>query len=351
MGFDKDAIVTVQMNGNYEVFAKEISQYPSVQLVSLHRNPPCAQNHWETIFKCYVNDIEKEVSGSLEICDENYIPVYDLQLIAGRNLLPSTYMKEFVVNETFARQLGFSDPQDAVGCFVWSGIRDDVPESEEIIEGQRLMQIAGVVADFHSTTLHEYIQPIALSASNYRMRTMSIKLATTGKGNTDLRQILSDIEQTWQKVNPGERLEMSFYDEFIASLYEQEQRVAQIVSAAMLMAIFISCLGLYGLVVFTTKRRTKEIGIRKVLGASISNIVMLISGSFLKLVFIAALIAIPVAWFVMHKWLEGFAYRTSLHWWIFVLAYLMVTIITLATISLHTIKVARANPVNSIKNN
>jgi ABC-type antimicrobial peptide transport system permease subunit len=178
---------------------------------------------------------------------------------------------------------------------------------------------------------------------------MSVKLATTGKGIGDVGHILSDIEKTWKGVNPNEPLEFAFYDDTIASFYEKEQKTAQIISAAMAMAIFISCMGLFGLAVFTTKQRTREIGIRKVLGASVSNILVILSAGFLRLVGIAALIASPIAWYAMNRWLEGFAYHTPIRWWIFVLAGLLAALIALITISMQAIKVARANPVNSIK--
>lgn len=350
LGFDKDAIVNIKIKGNKEVLTERIGQFPYVQMVSIHTAPPAAQGHPGTIFKYNADGEEREIAGvALEFCDENFIPLYGLRLVAGRNLLPSPYMKEFVINETFARQLGFNNPQDAVGQPIISGQWDRIPDNELVPEGPRQAMIVGVVSDFHLTPLHEQIKPMGISATTRAGRIMSVKIATTGKGVLDVKRILADMEKTWKDINPGERFEMAFYDDSVKAFYEKEQKMAQIISTAMSMAIFISCMGLFGLAVFTTKQRTKEIGIRKVLGASISNILLILSGGFLKLVVVATVLASPIAWYAMSRWLEGFAYHVPVRWWIFILAGTLAALIAVITIGLQTIKAARANPVNAIK--
>ena len=349
LGFTQDAIVNIRGRGNLRIFAENLKPFPFVEMVSVHNNPPAAKGHNGTMFKYNHDGEEVEIIGAMEFCDENYIPMYNLQLIAGRNLLPSTYMREALINETFVRQLGFNDPHDAVGQLIWSGQMDRLPEDVPAPSGQRLLQIVGVTSDFHFMPLYEQIGPILMSATTQIGRSMSVKLAIAGKSMRDTKQIIADIEKTWKEINPYERFELTFYDDAIAAFYEKEEKTAQIISAAMLMAIFISCMGLFGLVMFTTKQRTKEIGIRKVFGASVYDIFALLSGGFVKLVVISALIASPVAWFAMNKWMESFAYHVPVRWWIFVLAGLLALIITLATISLQTMKVARANPVKAIK--
>ena len=350
LGFTQDAIININTRGgNRDVFAEKIKQFPFVEMVSLHANPPAAKGHNGTIFKYNDNGEEVEVMGAVEFCDENYIPMYHLKLVAGRNFLPSRYMREAVINEIFARQLGFIDPQDAIGQLIWSGQMDRLPDDVPAPEGQRLLQIVGVTSDFHFMPLYEQIGPILMSATTQAGRAVSVKLAIAGKNRGDVKKILTDIENTYKEISPYERFEATFYDESIAAFYEKEAKTAQIISASMLMAIFISCMGLFGLVMFTTKQRTKEIGIRKVFGASVYDIFTLLSGGFVKLVLLAALIASPVAWLAMNKWMESFAYHVPVRWWIFVLAGLLALIITLATISLQTIKVARANPVDAIK--
>ena len=352
LGFDREAIINIRVNrigDNRNVLAEKIRQFHYVDMVSIHTVPPAHTFHNGTRFIHNVDGEDREINGSIEFCDENFIPLYNLKLTAGRNLLPSPYMKEVIVNETFARQMGFADPQDAIGQYITSGQTDRIPEGYPAVAGRRQLQIVGIASDYHLKPLYEQIGPMVISATSQSGRMLSVKLANAGKNLGNMKQVIADIETTWKELNPYERLEMTFYDDAIAAFYEKEQKTAQIISAAMFMAIFISCLGLFGLVVFTTRQRTKEIGIRKVLGASTGDIVALLSGGFVKLVLIASLIASPVAWYAMNKWLAGFAYRVPVHWWLFVLACLLALIIALATISLQTIKVARANPVEAIK--
>jgi len=352
LGFTQDAIVNINTRGgNRDVFAESIKKFPYVEMISVHTSPPAAQAHNSNNFKYNDNSEERDIMGMMEFCDENFIPLYNIQLVAGRNLLPSPYIREFVINETCARQLGFNDPQDAIGQLIWSGRQDRMPEDVSVPRDQRLIPVVGVAADYHLMPLYEQIGPIVMGATTQQTGyTISVKLAVAGKNRGEVAQIFTDLEKTWKEINPSERFEITFFDDFIAAFYEKEQKTVQIISASTLMAIFISCMGLFGLVIFTTRQRNKEISIRKVFGASVYDIFVLLSGSFVKLVLISALIASPVAWFAMNKWLESFAYHVPVHWWIFVLAGLFAIVITLATISLQTIKVARDNPVNSIKN-
>jgi ABC-type antimicrobial peptide transport system permease subunit len=346
LGFDREAIINIRIRGNREVLAERIKQFPYVEAVSIHTVPPAAKGHNGTIFKYSHDGEEREVNGSIEFCDEHFIPLYGLQMVAGRNLLPSPYMREFVVNESFARQLGFNDPQDAVGKLIDSGQRDRLPDNVPATSGPRLMQIVGVVSDFHSAPLYDKITPMVMSATTQAGRTLSVKVINAG----NMKQILADMETAWKEINPYERLDMTLYDDSIAAFYEKEQKTAQIISAAMLAGIFISCMGLFGLVLFTTKQRTKEIGIRKVLGAGTNDILALLSGGFVKLVLIASLIASPVAWYAMNKWLDGFAYHVPIRWWIFAAACLFAIVIALATVSMQAIRAAMANPAEAIKN-
>jgi ABC-type antimicrobial peptide transport system permease subunit len=339
LGLSKDAIVNIRFRGNGAAFAEKIKQFPYVEMVSLNSNPPANAGHSGTVFKYNDNGEEREINGMLEFVDENYIPLYELRLVAGRNLLPSPHMTEFVVNETFARQFGFNNPYDAIGQIVKSGQYDNIPDQ----------RIVGVVSDFHQTPLYNRITPMAISVTERAKRMIAVKLTIAGNSSSSINNMIAELEKTWKEINPYERFEMKFYDEAIAAFYAKEQNTSQIINSAMLMAIFISCMGLFGLVVFTTKQRTKEIGIRKVMGASVYQILRLLSGGFVKLVIIAAVIASPVAWYLMDKWLAGFAYHVPMRWWIFVMACIFALLIALATISAQTFKVAKSNPVDSIK--
>ncbi len=351
MGFDKDEIVCIKLEGhNHQVLAEKIKQYPYVKALSIHLETPASERHAGTFISCLHEGQEKKTLASLELCDENYIPLYGLKIIAGRNLYPSNYMKEAVINETCARALGFDNPADAVGQMMNNGIWDGLPEEVTIPEGQvRQLKIVGVVSDFHLKPLYEAITPMFISATSQITDKMSVKLSTTGKKHDDVKRMLGDFESTWKEINPDERFALSFFDEKIASFYKNEQRTAQIFSLAMGIAIFISCMGLFGLAVFITRQRIKEIGIRKVLGASIFNILSMISGDFLKLVLIAAIIASPIAWYAMYHWLEGFASRVPIHWWTFVLAGVFAVVVALITVCMQSFKAATANPVKSLK--
>jgi ABC-type antimicrobial peptide transport system permease subunit len=263
--------------------------------------------------------------------------LYDIKLLAGRNLLPSDTLREFVINATCAKALGFTTPASAIGQMAQVGI-----------SGKK-GPIVGVMEDFHSKSFHEAITPFFLTTNAKSTRTISIKLATNGRQMEQVKKTLAAIESTWRTVYPDKEPAWTFFDETIATLYEKEQKTAQLMNTAMFMAIFISCMGLFGLAAFTMQQRTKEIGIRKVLGASISNIMTMLSMDFLKLVFIAAIIASPIAWYFMHQWLEDFAYRTTISWWVFILAGLAAILITICTIGFQAIKAAITNPVKTLR--
>ena len=354
LGFDnKEAILNIRINrigNNRDVLAENIRQFSYVEKVSIHTAPPAAQFHNGTRFFYDTNGEEKEIIGAIEFCDDNFISLYGLRIIAGRELLPSPYMKEFVINESFARQMGFNDPHDAIGQHIVSGQLDRIPDQESVSSGPRLMQVVGVVSDFHLMPLYEQIGPMAISATTQIGRTLSVKIVTAGNNRHHMKQILSDIEMTWKELFPYERLEMTIYNDAIAAFYEKEQRTTEIVSAAMTMTILISCMGLFGLVLFTTKQRTKEIGIRKVLGAGVGNIIALLSGGFVKLILIAALIASPIVWYLMSRWLESFAYRIDISVWIFIAGVIITLVIVLAVVGFQALKAATANPVEAIKN-
>ena len=182
-----------------------------------------------------------------------------------------------------------------------------------------------------------------------RERTASIKLAA-GNGIGNVKATIAQIESVWKKVYPNEKFEYAFLDQTIASFYDKEQKTAQLINAATLIAIFISCMGLFGLVTFTAQQRVKEIGIRKVLGASVAGIVAMLSKDFLVLIIISLVIASPIAYYIMHTWLQGFAYRIHIDLWMFLLAGLTAVMIAFITVSFKAIKAALVNPVKSLRN-
>ena len=341
LGFTKDAIITLQTSYDYppekrEVLAEKIRQLADVQMVSMHMETPAAKGHPGT-FIAYMGKEEKKVDASFDMCDANYVPLFGLKIIAGRNVLPSDTIREFLVNETCARALGFYRPEEAIGKTVNIGMNGG--------KGP----VVGIIKDFHSRSLHEPITPFFISSFKWGERDISIKLSTRGKGAGHFNAALVGIRKYWKEIYPNERFDYSFFDETIAKLYDKEQKTSQLMNLAMGIAIFISCMGLLGLATFMTERRTKEIGVRKVLGASIGSIVSLLTRDFIRLVLLAVVIASPIAYYFMHAWLQDFAYRISISLWVFLAAGFAAVLIALITVSFQAIKAAVANPVDSLR--
>jgi putative ABC transport system permease protein len=267
--------------------------------------------------------------------DYDFIPSYGIKMVAGRNFSRNfgTDTAGFVLNEAAIQALGWKSPADAVG--------------KPFRYGQVNGNVIGVMHDFHFESMHEKIVPlvlIMLPPSQAFYGSISIKIS----GN-NLQAGLAHIEKTWHKFLPELPYQFNFLDENFNRLYQAETRQGSIFTVFAFIAIFIACLGLFGLSAFAISQRIKEIGIRKVLGASPGNLVRLLSADFLKLVAIAAILAFPLAWFMMERWLQDFAYRISVPWWAFVAAGIGAAVIALATISLQAIKAAMMNPVKSLR--
>ncbi|BAU54396.1 ABC transporter permease [Mucilaginibacter gotjawali] len=341
LGFNRDAIVTIPTDYNNKaervlVFANKLKEIPGITLISRHQQTPASQRHSGTIINVKGAGGAK-INASFDLCDENYLPLFGLRLLAGRNIAHSDTLKEFLINETCAKALGFIKPEDAVGKLLTTGI------------GGYTCPVSGVVKDFHSQSLHDPIVPFFMGSLSRNERSISLKLATQGKQAVDFKKTISRVEIAWKQVYPEDKFEYHFFDDTIAAMYDKEQKTSQLMNTAMLIAIFISCMGLFGLATFTAQQRLKEISIRKVLGASVSGIVTMLSRDFLILVVIALLIASPIAYYFMHQWLQNFAYRVDISWWIFVLSGSGAILIALLTISFQSIKAALCNPVKSLK--
>jgi len=336
-GFKTDAIITLNNWGapadKLKVLAQNIRQLPGVSNVILQGNAPMGFAHSSDNY-VYKGKNEINLRVSSEAGDEHFIPFYQMRLVAGRNIQHSDSLKELVVNETLTKALGFKNPQDAVGKFMYGG---------------KPYPIVGVVADFHEGSFHEAIQPVAIENVPVMMHSLGIKLAVKNKEAGDMKQTISQIESQWKKVFPETPFNYSFLNESIKWLYAQEKDTETLVNAAMIITIFISCMGLFGLGMFTAQLKTKEIGIRKVLGASAAKIAIMLSKDFIRLVVISALIASPIALYFMHNWLQDFAYRTAISPWIFIIAGLSAIAIALLTVSFQAVKAAIANPVKSLR--
>jgi ABC-type antimicrobial peptide transport system permease subunit len=341
-GFNTDAVVTASNwndhEGKLNVFAESIKHLPGINGVILQGTDP--MGFAQTIDNYKFKEKEENTRQILaNIGDKDFIPFYGMKIIAGRNMLASDSLNELIINETFAKSLGFANPRDAVGKLLY----------QQFYQGEKAYPVVGVVADYHTGSFHEAIQPVVIENVPDRKSGVAIKLAGGEKNLSAVKTTLSKIETQWKKVFPETPFNYSFLNESIARLFEQEKKTAWLMNAAMAITIFISCMGLFGLGMFTAERRTKEIGIRKVLGASVPNIATMLSKDFLILILIAVIIASPVAWYFMNQWLQDFAYRTDISWWIFVLAGIAASLIALITVSYQAIKAALANPVKSLR--
>ncbi len=233
------------------------------------------------------------------------------------------------------KALGFNNPQDVIGKFLY--------------KNDKAYPITGVVANFHTGSFHEAIQPVVIGRMPERESSLAIKLNINEKKTAGVKKIIAGMEEEWKKIYPEEGFSYNFLNESISRLYGQEENTEWLVKAAMFITIFISCMGLFGLGMFTAERRTKEIGIRKVLGATVTDLTAMLSKDFIKLVSAAIVIASPIAWWLMNQWLQDFAYRTNISWWVFAIAGLSAVAIALITVSFQAIKAAVANPVKSLR--
>jgi len=239
-----------------------------------------------------------------------------------------------IVNETAVKDLGIPEP--VVGKqILWGNDADTMYYAT----------VVGVAKDFHFTSLRNQIKPFVFVNIPGRVSNFTIKLSTN-----NIKQTISQLETTWKKFSADRPFEYNFLDETYAGLYQSETRFQKVFVSLVVLGIIIACLGLFGLATFAAQQRVKEIGIRKVLGASVSNLIGLLSKDFLKLVIIALILAIPIAWFAMNRWLQDFAYRVNIHWWVFIIAAVITVLIAWITISTQAFKAAAANPVKSLRN-
>lgn len=341
LGFDKDAILTFRTRGNYpaadrEVLAQKLRNLPGVALVTRHSETPEAARHGGTGIG-HKDATDRESLASFEMCDTNYLRLFGIPLVAGRNVFPRESIHEFLINETCAKLLGFKTPNEALGQVLYTGIAN--------WQGP----IVGVIRDFHSQSMHEAIGPFFM-LYNPKSPTISVKLASTARTPAAVATTLSKIQTLFNTTFPNEKFSYSFFDESIANLYQQEQKISDLMRLAMLIAILISCMGLLGLATFAAEQRSKEISIRKILGASVGRIIALLTGNFLWPVALAIIIATPLAWYFMNGWLQGFVYRTTIPWWIFASCGLAAIVIALLTVGVQSVRTALINPVENLRN-
>lgn len=337
LGFKKELVYTFSFNSDSATIARQsalkqrLKATPSVESVSFSSDQPLSANTWSSNFRYASRPEDEPYAITLKFCDPDYQDTYGIELLAGKWFGPSDTMQEIVVNMTLLKKLGITDPEEAVGQKLRLG-------------SQRVLDITGVAQDFHTHSFRQEHEPLLMTTrkeyyweAGLKIRPDNIAAATTA------------VKATFDEVLPEQIFSGQFLDEDIARFYEDDARLAATCKAFGLLAILISCLGLFGLATHAAAQRIKEVGIRKVLGAGIFSIVGLLSKDFLKLVVLALVLATPVAWYLMSRWLEDFVYRIDIPWWVFAAAGLGAIVIAFLTVSYQSIRAAVANPVQSLK--
>lgn len=338
LGFSREQVVIVNNTGSLgdraDAFREEVSKMSGVSMSSFAGFlpvKPSARND-NTFSKEAVMDMDNGFNMQIWNVDYDYIPTLNMEMVKGRN-----FSREFggdstgiIINESTANLLGFDDP---IGKKLYS------------TDGSRTLEynIVGVVKNFHFESLREQISPVSFRLG-YNKWATAFKVSSA-----NITELMSSIETKWKQMAPGMPFSYQFMDDTFDSMYRAEQRVGKIAMSFAVLAVVIACLGLFGLATYMAEQRTKEIGVRKVLGASVPDIVKMLSKDFTRLVAIGALIAFPLAWFAMRSWLQDFAYRVSIGWWIFLAAAGIALLVALVTVASQAIRAALSNPVNSLR--
>jgi len=335
LGFNPTAIAMVDLPNDslttqrFSTFKTQLKQVPGVKEVSFCRTAPSSQNNNGNSFS-YNGGKDADFQVNTKNADEDYLKTFDLKLVAGRNLVKSDTTNEYMVNETLLKKLNVRNPNEAIGKMISMG-------------GMKA-PIVGVIQDFKNKSLHENIDPILIGALKPRFFYAAIKL-----NSKQMLGTMKTVEKIWQNTFPESVYNESFLNEEINNYYQGEKIMGTLFKVFAGVIIFISFIGLFGLISFVATQRTKEVAIRKVLGASTIELVKMLNGSFLIMVFIANLVAWPLAYLFVSKWLSGFAYRIDISIWPFVLAMLISMAITLITVSIRSYKAAVANTIDALK--
>jgi putative ABC transport system permease protein len=341
LGFSKDHVLTMDyvgtLNSKYDAFKADLLKNTAIKDVGRSSRIPSGRLLDEQNAKVLQGGTMQPIKVDLKFIttDYGFIPTYGMQMAAGRNfsLAFSTDTNNYIINEQAVKMLGWGTPQNAL--------------DKDISYGNIKGKVIGVVKDFHFESLHQPIVSLLFqlpSIRNSYYHKISIKV-----DGRNVQPAIDAIKRTWHSYLPDVPFDFTFLDEKFDQLYRSEQQQSSLFTIFSCIAIFIACLGLFGLSAFTITQRVKEIGVRKVLGASVPQIVSELSKDFLKLVLVAALFAFPIAWWAMRNWLQGFAFHIGIAWWIFIMAGIIALIIAFATISFQSIKAALANPVKSLR--
>jgi putative ABC transport system permease protein len=335
LGFSKaqTMVIFTNFDPNKDVFKQSLSSIPGVLSSSFSSGVP-GGNH-NSAYTQVENSKGEMQKTNLDgfFVDFDFVKQYGFKLVAGRALSKeyrTDTTKAMLINETAAKMLGYRTPQEAIG--------------RNFNQWGRQGKIIGVLKDFHYESLQQNIKPFTMRYEAYGFGTISIKMASA-----QMPETIKAIGDKWRQIIPNRPFEYNFLDQQFDQKYRSDEKFGNLFFNFAVLAIFISCLGLLGLASYSTIQRTREIGVRKVLGASVSNIVNLLSLDFIKLVLIAFVIAVPVGMIAMNKWLQDFAYHIHISWWVFAIAGMSALVIAFATISVQAIRAAVSNPVNSLR--
>lgn len=339
MGFDKEQMLVLDYNYDERVNSRssalksELEANPAILSAAFSRSVPGGYfPNAGTTIQGPDGEMIEDGQAIFQV-GIDFIDHFDMELVAGRSYsrdFPSDSTSALVINEAAARQYGYANPADIVG--------------KKFDQWGRAGEVIGVVKDFNFISLHRNIEPLTLPFEAYASRFLTLKVKSD-----DMTKTISEVEEVWKRLAPHRPFLYSFLDEDFNKQYQADFKFRKIFTVFSVLAILIASLGLYGLATYTAEIRTKEIGIRKVLGAEVSSIVTLLSKDFIKLVLLAIVLATPVTWYAMNTWLEGFAYKTAIGWWVYALAGLVAVMVALATISSQAVRAAMVNPVKSLK--
>jgi putative ABC transport system permease protein len=323
---------------NYASFKNELLQYPGVASVSIGYGFP-GDMFGDGPMTVKEKPEVKPTKATQVMVDEDYIKTLGLSLVAGRDFSKSiqTDVSAYIINETAVKELGLGTPGEAIGkTLSWPTWR----KGDSLKTGP----VIGVVKDFHYKSLHERVEPAVLHIYPQAYSKVAVKL----RGDK-IETELAGIKTLWNKFSPDYPIEYNFLDESFQKMYKAEDKLKILLSIFTAITIFVACLGLLGLAAYAAERRRKELGIRKVLGATVQGLVVLLSKDFIKLVVLSLVVASPVAWYFMSKWLESFAYRIDIAWWMFAVAAILAVMLALVTVSFQAVKAALSNPVQNLR--
>jgi len=338
LGFSKEAILLVTLpeanKDKLPLLKEKLLTYPEFEMVSFGTRSPLAD--WRVSNLINHTSIERDTyTANLKSVDEDYVDLYKLRIIAGQNFSKAKNTGDIVVNRKLTELLGFNNPEEALG--------------ERIKYTTNDFKIVGVVEDFHARSLQRVMENVILGNFNGLKNEMAIKINPTVLSLNDDQQIIKKIQTEWDGVFPNDIMNYIFFDDLITSLYKEERNTSRLIQLFAIIAILIGSLGLYGLISYVISQKTKEISIRKVNGAKVSEILVLLNKDFIIYFAIAFIISCPIAFITMNKWLQNFAFKTELSWWIFALAGFVAMVIALITVSGQSFTAARRNPVEAFR--